>query len=702
MAQSATSPIVDDFIAFFRGFYSDEISELAQQYPSEQRSLHIDFKDLVVYDHDLADNYIEEPDQMREYAEQALLDFDLPYDVKLERAHVRVYNLPETVDIRDFRVHDEHVGQLISIEGIVRKTTDVAPKIVNGAFECEHCKTLNHLYQIDSSFSEPHECQGCERQGPFNINFDQSDFIDSQQLRIQETPETLRGGETPRDIDVSLEDDLTGKVTPGSRVTVTGVLHIEESTADKDSTFFDMYIDGVSLTVDDEDFDKFDIADEEVDEIKTLVEEADDIFDKLVCSVAPSIYGYSDEKLAMILQLFSGVLKELPDGSRIRGDIHILLIGDPGTGKSALLSYVDNVAPRSVYTSGKGSSSAGLTASAVRDGFGQSQQWTLEAGALVLADKGIAAVDELDKMDSSDRSAMHEALEQQSVSISKAGITATLKSRCALLAAANPKYGEFDRMEPIPQQIDLEPALISRFDLIFPVSDSPDPETDGEVADHILDSNHLGELNEHQKHSTDTHVTQQDVDDASEDHVPEIETELLRKYVAYARRSHFPALNDAARNRIHEFYVGLRTDAAEDDGPVPITARKLEAIVRLAEASARVRLSNTITESDAVRAIGIVRTCLEEIGVDPQTEEFDADMIETGQSKRQRTNEKSVKAVIEDLDDESDDGVPFEELIGVTESMDMSEQDVREALDKLLREGVLIEPSPDQYRLIGR
>ncbi|MFB6185414.1 MAG: ATP-binding protein, partial [Halobacteriaceae archaeon] len=339
-------------------------------------------------------------------------------------------------------------------------------------------------------------------------------------------------------------------------------------------------------------------------------------------------YGYEETKMALILQLFSGVKKELPDKSRVRGDLHLLLIGDPGTGKSKLLQYIRKIAPRSVYTSGKGSTSAGLTAAAVRDDFGDGQQWTLEAGALVLADQGIAAVDELDKMDPTDRSAMHEGLEQQEISISKAGINATLKSRCALLGAANPKYGRFDQYEPIAEQIDLEPALISRFDLIFTVTDQPDEDRDEKLAEHILQTNYAGELNTHRKQSRTANVSEEQINQATETVTPEIESEFLRKYIAYAKKNCYPTMSEAAKQRIQEFYVNLRAKGQEEDAPVPVTARKLEAIVRLAEASARVRLADTVTEADAERVIEIVRSCLQDIGVDPETGQFDADVIE--------------------------------------------------------------------------
>src|SRR6056297_689290 len=478
MAQAGNSELVDLFEQFFRNYYDNEIKQLAQRYPNEQRSLHIDWDDLYRYDPDLADDFIAQPEQLQRYAEEALRLYDLPIDVSLGQAHVRIRNLPETETPEIREIRSEHMNRLVEVRGIIRKATDVRPKVEEAAFECQLCGTLTRVPQSTGDFQEPHECQGCERQGPFRVNFDQSEFVDSQKLRIQESPEGLRGGETPQAIDVHIEDDITGEVTPGDHVSATGVLRLEQQGSDQEkSPVFDFYMEGMSVEIDEEQFEDMDITGEDKEEIVRLSQQ-DTIYDTMVDSIAPSIYGYDQEKLSMMLQLFSGVTKHLPDGSRIRGDLHMLLIGDPGTGKSQMLSYIQNIAPRSVYTSGKGSSSAGLTAAAVPDDFGDGQQWTLEAGALVLADKGIAAVDELDKMDASDRSAMHEGLEQQSISVSKAGINATLKSRCSLLGAANPKYGRFDQYEPIGEQIDLEPALISRFDLIFTVTDEPDPEED--------------------------------------------------------------------------------------------------------------------------------------------------------------------------------------------------------------------------------
>ncbi len=333
MAQAGNQDLTERFIQFYRNYYRDEIGTLAQRYPNEQRSLYVDYDDLYQFDRDLAEDFQSQPDQMREYAEEALRLYDLPADVSLGRAHVRIENLPDSIDIRGIRVHDDHIGKLVSIRGIVRKATDVRPKVTEPAFECQRCGTMTYIPQADGGFQEPHECQGCERQGPFRVNFDQSEFIDSQKLRIQESPEGLRGGETPQSIDVDIEDDITGHVSPGDHVTAVGVLHIEQlEQGNEKSAIFDLYMDGVAIAIEDEEFEDMDITAEDQREIIEL-SERDDIYEAMIGSIAPAIYGYEEEKLAMILQLFSGVTKHLPDGSRIRGDLHMLLIGDPGTGK---------------------------------------------------------------------------------------------------------------------------------------------------------------------------------------------------------------------------------------------------------------------------------------------------------------------------------------------------------------------------------
>ena len=1225
MARADDTELIDNFEEFYRSYYRNDIGELAQQYPTEQKSLYVNWQDLYRFDPDLADDFRTKPKQLKEYAEEALRLYDLPVDVSLGQAHVRVENLPESTDIREIRA--DHRGALISVRGIVRKATDVRPKITNAAFECQRCGTLTRIPQSDGDFQEPHECQGCERQGPFRVNFDQSEFIDAQKLRVQESPEGLRGGETPQSIDVNIEDDITGEVTAGDHVEVTGILKLDQQGNDREkSPMFDVYMEGLAVSIEDEQFEEMDIDDEDKKKIVELSNESD-IYDQMVGAIAPSIYGYEIEKRALIFQLFSGVTKHLPDESRTRGDIHVLLVGDPGTGKcvkgntkitlgdgrrkeiksvveanlddptsvddgvydtvdlsvpsltddggirertatkvwkreapeqmyrirtksgrtvevtpshplfvqsdgrpapreaddlregefvaipeqietdsetsldikyrrskannavrvalpeqwtpwlarlvgyiiaegqatlnddntaevtvtneddeilndvtrayeklglpstrrdvrgetdaeeivctarefvsflqnlepailkesaaqkvpeavlqadentqraflkayvdsegyvstnerevsvasmsrqllddvrsvllsigvhaslemrqngsyrlriggsdfesyvqqvgfvtegkasaarafngvaqntntdvipniddtlrqlreqlaltqfdcglprttyqhyergdrnpsrdsltrivgafedrlewlreqrdnirdgnwddiegvrselgisqraladnmevtqtaisyyerngvapdgggaaeaapvvldriekglaaeqkiqqlrhltendirwdriesieavnpdyewvydlevagshsyltegivshnSALLQYIDNIAPRSVFTSGKGASSAGLTAAAVRDDFGDGQQWTLEAGALVLADQGIAAVDELDKMASDDQSAMHQALEQQSISISKAGINATLKSRCSLLGAANPMYGRFDQYEPIGEQIDLEPPLISRFDLIFTVTDQPDEEKDANLAEHILQTNYAGELHTHRTETTSSNYTEEEVETVTDEVAPTIEPDFLRKYVAYAKRTCYPTMTEDAKDEIQEFYVNLRAEGSDEDAPVPVTARKLEALVRLAEASARIRLSDEVAKADAKRAVEIARYSLKEIGMDPETGEYDADMIETGTSKSQRDRIKDLLSLIQDIEEEYDDGAPVDVVIERAEEGGMEASKAEHEIDQLKQKGEVYEPQTDHLR----
>jgi replicative DNA helicase Mcm len=697
MAQAANQELVDRFEEFYRRYYSDDVAELAREYPRESKSLELDWRDLYQMDPDLADDFINHPDQLQEAAEEALRLYDLPVDVSLGQAHVRVYGLTEHTEIREIRA--EHLNSLVSVQGMVRKATDVMPKIERAVFVCQRCGAETEVPQSEAGFQEPYQCESCERQGPFKLDPDRSEFVDSQKLRVQESPEGLAGGETPQSIDIHIEDDVTGEVTPGDHVTVTGVLRLDQSEDSTDSPVFDHYMEGSSVVVEDAEFEEMNITEEDKQEIIELSDH-DEIYEEMVDSMAPAIYGHRQAKLAMMLQLFSGVTKHLPDDSRIRGDLHMLLIGDPGTGKSQMISYVQNIAPRSVYTSGKGSSAAGLTAAAVRDDFGDGQQWTLEAGALVLADNGVAAVDELDKMADDDRSAMHEALEQQKISISKAGINATLKARCSLLGAANPKYGRFDQYEPIGEQIDLEPALISRFDLIFTVTDSPDPDEDAALAEHILQTNYAGELNTQNQQLANANYTEEEIASQTNEVAPAIEPELLRKYIAYARRTCFPTMTAEAKQSIEDFYVDLRSKGADEDAPVPVTARQLEAIVRLAEASARLRLSDTVEQEDADRVISIVQSCLQDIGVDPETGEFDADVVETGQSKTQRDRVKNVKSLIGEIEDEFDEGAPVEEVLDRAEEIGMDAEKAEHEIEKLKEKGELYQPNKDHLRSI--
>src|SRR6184192_824080 len=443
----------DELIAkweeFFEEFgYLSKIIAIADRYP-EDRSLSVAFDEMNRFDTDMAIYLLRHPLNVLMAGEEAIRRLAPPGD-EAAQIHLRVKALPRDrrVPIRDLRA--KHLGQYIAVEGLVRKSTEVRPRVTDALFQCLRCGTIIKEPQDGQAFREPLECYeeqgGCKRSASatkFRLMTETSMYLDTQKLEIQESPEGLRGGEEPQRLTLYLEDDLTGRITPGERVIMNGVLRsIQKGRPGAKSTLFDIFMDVNSVEKEQVEFEEIEVTEEDARLIREMGA-SPDIFRMITASIAPSMYGMYVEKEALALQLFSGVPKVMPDGRRIRGDIHVLMVGDPGIGKSELLSYMSRLSPRGIYATGKSSTAAGLTASAVRDEFGEGR-WTLEAGALVLADLGLACIDEIEKMNPQDRSAIHEAMEQQRISVAKAGITAVLQSRCAVLAAANPKFGRFD------------------------------------------------------------------------------------------------------------------------------------------------------------------------------------------------------------------------------------------------------------------
>jgi replicative DNA helicase Mcm len=1169
---------------FLKRYYWDDLIELSNSYP-ENRSLFVRFPDMDIYDPNIADMLLEDPDVTIEAATQVLREMDIPTGVTLDEANLRVINLPRKIKIRDIRSND--IGKLASIDGLVTKATEVRPRIVESVFECSFCHHIFSIAQSGRQFKEPMECEqesgGCGRKArQFKLLVDKCKFANAQKIRLQESPEELRGGELPQAIDVNLEDDISGEVTPGDRVIVTGILRSYQRTTQFGKTpFFDIYLDGNSLELKEEEFEEIGITEEDELEIMELKNQPD-VYEKLIRSIAPSIYGYEEIKEAMVLQLFAGVPKELPDETRVRGDIHLLLVGDPGVakcisgdteillsdgslqdirtivdgeapkkisgsvddgiyietnhdlvslslnaktvlskgdllwkrwatpkmyrigtssgkeikvtpthpffvcgedahlrkkkaedlkegvfiatprkievfgtsqplnityrqsrarnavwlklpshttpdfwrfiglfiaegyleskvhngypqctafftnnnpqlieeyrafakklglnpsyreshkGKSAkeinisgiefgtflenlgaagpsgskivpgllfkcsmgeiaaflsalfdgegtvsekdrkigitsasrkllsqvqhlllrfgihsqlhptlskasnsphprkkeyyrlfitgeemmkfereigftvaekkeklqkicgstsiyntnvdvipnissllketrtklrlsqfecgiprsayqhyergdrnpsrlalnrvvqqfekriksigemedvielvsalkttvnsdifwdsvekieefvsedefvydiqvpvyhnfvandiyvhnsqLLTYLVKLAPRGLYTGGKSSTSAGLTAAAVRDEFGEGR-WTLEAGALVLADKGIAAVDEIDKMKKEDRDALHEAMEQQTVSIAKAGIMARLNSRCSLLAAANPKFGRFDKYTTIAEQINMPPTLLSRFDLIFTMMDRPNEEMDTKTAEHILETHYAGELLARFENIGKVEEGKKErFRAAMETMEPAVSGELLRKYVAWSKRNIFPVMTEEAKSKFLDFYIGLRRQGYEDeDAPVPVTARQLEALIRLGEARARARLSDKVTVEDAECVINVVTYCLKRVFVDPETGKLDTDWIAVGTTKTRRDRAKSISEVIKELEKEYGDEVPIEEVLDLAEEEGMEREKAEDMIELMKRDGILFSPGSGVIKFV--
>jgi replicative DNA helicase Mcm len=368
--------------------------------------------------------------------------------------------------------------------------------------------------------------------------------------------------------------------------------------------------------------------------------------------------------------------------------MHMLLLGDPGCGKSQLLKAASTIAPRSTYASGKGMSEAGMTAAAVRDDFGDTE-WGLEAGALVLADKGVACVDEIDKADDDALSSLHTALEDQQVHINKAGINTSLPARTSLLAAGNPKYGRFDRFEPIAEQIDLDPPLLSRFDLMFMLKDQPDKEDDAELAEHIIETRATANAFTYSDGETDVDISSIK---------PTVPAEVLRAYIAYAKQNVHPCVRKGQKKRLVDWYVNLRQANGEEDGPVPVTARKVEALCRLAEASAKTRLSENITDEDMKRAGSLVMEAMKDVGTDPETGNFDVDVVEAGTSKSQRDRMKNLQQIIDDLADEWDSGAPVDVVIDKAMDLDMDRDKAEHEIQKLKDKGEVYEPKSGHLR----
>ncbi|MEA1993553.1 MAG: minichromosome maintenance protein MCM [Euryarchaeota archaeon] len=668
----------EDFLNRFRDFFlsypdvNDPVykKKIDKMKVSEEKSLKIDCDDLLDSDPELYEAIAERPVDVIPIAEDALKSI-----LQEEDVFVRFCNAKsEGLEIRNLRAI--HVNKFIQIKGVVGRSSEVKPEIVEAAFQCQRCGQLHIIKQDEEFFKKPRICENpaCGRKGPFKLLEDQSKFRDWQVLKIQERPEKLRGGRMPRRINLILRNDIVDKAKAGERVTVAGILKtVQESTRKGKKTTFRKYVDINSMKIEEQDIEQMEITKEEEEKIKNLSQDPF-VIDKITGSIAPSIYGYHDIKEAIAIQLFSGVIKELPDGTRLRGDSNILLVGDPGVAKSQLLLYASKVAPRSLYTSGKGTSAAGLTAAVVRDET--TGGWALEAGALVIADGGIACVDEMDKMDKDDRSSIHEAMEQQTVSIAKAGIVATLNARSAILAASNPKYGRFDRYKSFAEQIDLPPTLISRFDLVFVMTDTPNEERDRATAQHILDVHR----------------------NAEGAVVFPVEPDLLKKYIMYAKTKKFPTLSKGAERKIHKFYVKLRKIAEEKDAPVPITARQLEALIRLSEARARMRLSNEVTAEDSEAIIKLFKNTLFKVGVDPETGELDIDVIMTGNPKSQRDKMMNLLDLITSLD--KGEGVSLAIIIEEAKKEGIDKNFVRRYIEEFKQKGDLYEPKPDVFKVL--
>jgi replicative DNA helicase Mcm len=684
--------------SLIQDYFSEAVHNLAQTWPDDQ-SLDISYRIIEGFDTEFANDIVKNPDLHFHAANQALRQFLIDAGGSTMYPFVRIIHLPSDQVRTVSQLRADDIGQMLALDSVVTKISGVRPRIYSAVFECMACNHTMALNQPnEQELIEPVECEqitgGCgrpKRQTRFVLNHNESILINSQFIELQELPEQMKGGIQPERIICIGEHDLAGKLNPGDRVKANGVLFIRsQRKGGKDTPVFDIFLRIQSLERQNIPLEEINITEDEELEIKELARRPD-IYDLFTNSIAPSIFGMNHIKESLMLQLFGGVARLNEDGTRNRGDIHILLMGDPGVAKSQLLSYMSKLSPRGRFTSGQSASAAGLTAAAVQDPTADGR-WTLEAGALVLADLGLAAIDEFDKMNEGDRSSMHEAMEQQRISISKAGINASLRTRCAILAAANPKKGKFEPVSEIPftSQINLSPPLVSRFDVIWLLTDDPDENKDAKIANHIIKNRLRGvsELLVNEGSATDPSKSSAELKKSADD-IEMLPRELIRKFIAHAKRTVHPNLTDEARDLIVKFYIETRKKGGESSDSVSITARSLEALARLAEASARIRLSQEATLEDAERAIKITRLWRYAL----MGEDFDETSTYAGKKGTVRNKERTIRDIVSTLQNDGDGVVNSIDVYNEAEKVGIDRNNAETIIEKLVLNGTLMRPS---------
>ncbi|KAF2111232.1 DNA replication licensing factor mcm5 [Lophiotrema nucula] len=612
---SRTQKALVDFVMDFHldnvFIYRDQIREnvLVKQYYCD-----VDVAHLISYDEELAHKLQTDPAEIVPLFEAALKTCtqrivypsqkSAEFLAKLPDHQLLLHSAANAISIRDLTA--ANVSSLVRIPGIIIGASTLSSKSTTLAIKCRQCGTEASM-PVNGGFSGvslPRTCMRVrteENKGedkcpldPYFVMHEKCQFIDQQILKLQEAPDMVPVGELPRHILISADRHLANRVVPGTRCTVMGVFSIYQNKGTKKSqnaavAIRQPYIRAVGIHADvDHTVKGSAIFDEKEEQEFLEMSRRKDLYDVFAQCIAPSIYGNVDIKKAIACLLMGGSKKILPDGMKLRGDINVLLLGDPGTAKSQLLKFVEKVSPIAIYTSGKGSSAAGLTASVQRDH--NTREFYLEGGAMVLADGGVVCIDEFDKMRDEDRVAIHEAMEQQTISIAKAGITTILNSRTSVLAAANPIFGRYDDMKTPGENIDFQTTILSRFDMIFIVRDDHDRGRDERMARHIMGLQ-MGNR-------------------GVEEQTPaEIPIEKMKRYITYCRQKCAPRLSPEAAEKLSSHFVSIRRQVhaseinANARSSIPITVRQLEAIIRITESLAKLSLSPIATEAHVDEAI---------------------------------------------------------------------------------------------------
>ena len=686
--KSALADKVKEFLTQFKdptGSFS-YVEKIDQMPVKQVMYIVVDFNDLVSVP------VIEE--KFRESPDEILVAFrDAIYEMLKERnpeyaeknrhdIRARIANFPDERSLR--QINSDVITKMISVSGMVVRASEVKPLAKEVTYKCldKHISQFTLLDGMSLNASVKCQTPNCKHTN-LAIVAKESRFIDFQIVRLQELPEDLPPGQLPHYVNVSMKQDLVDYARPGDRIVLTGIVRIEQErisgVKQSESALYRLRIDGDNIefiggkgTKSSRRTEREEISPDEEKIIRTLAKN-DDIYNRLIGSFAPHIRGHEIFKEAILLLIVGSTQRALSDGSKVRGDINVFLVGDPGTAKSEMLKFCARIAPRGLYTSGRGSTAAGLTAAVVRDTSGI---FMLEAGAVVLGDQGLVCIDEFDKMRPEDRSALHEVMEQQSASIAKGGIVATLNARTSILAAANPMFGKYDPFKNLTENVNLPIPLLTRFDLVFVVRDIPGEERDRQIAQHII--------SQHGASGTDTTSL--------------IDVDILTKYLAYAKRLD-PILTKEAESKIMEFYLKMRSIEGEDkEKMITITPRQLEGLIRLSTARARLLLKNQVEGEDADRAIYLFNQMLENSGIDVNTGKIDIGVLQ-GRPRSEVSKLATFMETLRSLEGASKENVPEQELVDelVKSEKFKDEDEVRRFMRKMIQEGSIYESKPGHY-----
>jgi replicative DNA helicase Mcm len=683
---SALSDEVKEFLRQFKekdGSYK-YVEQIDHMYPKGSNYIVVDYNDLVLNSR-IESKFNENPDEILDAFTRAIkeiLQERFPqYAEKIkDDIRARIINFPIQRSLR--QINAEIINKMTSVSGMVVRSSEVKPLAKEIIYKCPIGHKTHMILLKGLNVNTPTKCSDTKcTQKEFRIDPESSRFIDFQILRLQELPEDLPPGQLPHYVDVSIKQDLVDNARPGDRIILTGIVRIEQDQiagARTTSGLYRLRIDGNNIEFlggrgikSSRKTEREEISPEEEKIIKSLSTNPD-IYDRLVDSFAPHIQGHSIIKEAILLLVVGSTQRLLQDGAKIRGDINIFLVGDPGTAKSEMLKFCARIAPRGLYTSGRGSTAAGLTAAVVRDKTGIMM---LEAGAVVLGDQGLVCIDEFDKMKPEDRSALHEVMEQQSASIAKGGIVATLNARTSILAAANPMYGKYDPFKNITENVNLPIPLLTRFDLIFVVRDIPSKERDTKIAKHII--------NLHSPSGIETRSL--------------IDVDILTKYLAYAKRIE-PVLTKDAEEKILEYYMKMRN--VESEEMITVTPRQLEGLIRLATARARLLMKDQVEAEDAERAIFLIESMLRDAGVDVNTGKVDLGVLQ-GRPRSEVSKMQLFMDVLKSL--EGENKMAVEEKLFIKElvkSGKFTEDEARSYLKRMLREASIYESKPGHYNRV--